>query len=85
MTEPVPPKVAEALLHVRSVFPEITKVTFDANEDLEGGFWIYETASGEAPPFNDLVDVSLLEEALDAAWEEGLFPLQYSIDQLGYR
>lgn len=74
----VPPAIAAALAHVREHHPDVVSVTF-AQEDAQcGGFWTYRTASGEHPTFGPEIDVGLLEEALDAAWEHRTFPATYT-------
>jgi hypothetical protein len=60
----IPPKIKMALDHVRSFFPDVTKVSYDS-----AGRWRYSTDSGFAPKFNDRIDVSILEDAADAVEE----------------
>lgn len=73
----LPAAVAAALAHVQLHHPDVVKVTF-AQEDAQcGGFWTYQRADGSTPTFDAAIDVSLLEDALDAAWEADTFPVTY--------
>lgn len=70
-------KVQEALRHIQSLFPEVTQVFYGAD-----GRWQYLDDEFEAPLFGDEpVDVSLLEDAANAAEEEKGFPCAYALLQ----
>lgn len=69
MTNPL--AVDAALRHVRQYHPEVDRVTFAYRDEDCGGFWIYQGAKGEKPSFVPEVNVSLLEDAIDAAYEDG--------------
>lgn len=68
-----PDDVFDALLHVRSVFPDVVMVIFAMD-----GRWQYLTEDFRAPRFNSKIDTSILERAANAAEEEGL-PVIYQI------
>jgi hypothetical protein len=72
-----PAAVIAAFEHVRAVHPEVVSVTFDREDEECGGFWVYEDENGRAPSFDARVDVSLLEDALDAAWEAWMLPATF--------
>lgn len=75
----IPSKIAAALAHVHALLPEIVRVTYDADDDSPAGFWKYETIQGEVLAFPASVDVGLLEDALDEAWEAAPWPVTYSL------
>lgn len=74
-----PAEIIKALAHVREHHPDVVQVTFDREDDLCGGFWTYATADGRTAVFGPEIDVHLLEQALDAAWEDHPFPAVYSL------
>jgi hypothetical protein len=74
-----PKEIQTALQHVKIHHPKITKVTFAQEDDEHGGFWQYADANGETPTFGPEIDVSILEEALDVAWDDRTFPATYEI------
>lgn len=58
-------KILKALLHVRSVFPQVTRVEFDS--ELR---WLYTDGRGfedDAPSFDGRIDQGLIEDASDEA------------------
>lgn len=62
MTEQTPgaQKAQIALDHVRSLFPQVAKVTF--NDDG----WLFTDANDQAPSFHEVpINVSLLEDAFE--------------------
>lgn len=79
ISEQTPAKVVAALTHVCLHHLNVTSVIFAQENPECGGFWEYVTADGEAPTFGPEIDVSLLEDALDAAWEDRTFPATYHI------
>lgn len=74
--------VLKALQHVRESHPEVDHVTFRNEDDMPGGWWEYSSAGGGVPKFGTEIQTSLLEEALDQAWEESTFPLTYTFPNL---
>lgn len=69
-----PPAILAALEHVRSFAPEVTTVTF-----LAGQVWLYTSDDGHTPAFPQGMDTALLEDALDAAYEDRGLPSVYRI------
>lgn len=58
-----------AMKHVKSIFPSVTMVVFNNQ-----GRWQYMDACFGSPKFDDRIDVSILEEAVDSIYE---FPFIY--------
>lgn len=77
-----PTAIIEAFNNVREHHPEVVRVVFFFEDEHCGGQWLYESADGSAPTFGPDVDVSLLEAALDAAYEHRSFPAIYSADEI---
>ncbi len=68
--------VEVALRHVNSVFPNVTQVFYGID-----GRWLYFDENLECPDFEDgNIDVSLLEEAANAAYEDKGFPCSYRLE-----
>ncbi|WOF44309.1 hypothetical protein KNJ79_05100 [Sphingopyxis indica] len=78
----IPASIAIALRHVREHHPDVVGVTFAQEDPQHGGFWQYQTLDGRVPAFGPEIDVSLLEDALDAAWEDRTFPATYTVNEL---
>lgn len=75
----MPDKVAQALRHVASMYPEVTQVFYGVD-----GRWLYCGEAFEAPAFDDanlIVDTSLLEEAADAACDDKGWPCAYALSE----
>lgn len=72
-----PPKVREAFAHVRAAFPQVSEVIYVIDDDGFDG-WRYTSASEMMPTFDDRIQVSLLEDALDEAWEHHTFPVRFA-------
>jgi hypothetical protein len=60
----VHPDILAAIDHVRTFFPEVCMVVFNA-----AGRWQYLTEDFERPNFKDAdIDIGLLEDASNTAW-----------------
>lgn len=73
----MPEAVRAALLHVHSMYPEVTQVFYGVD-----GRWMYSGEAFEAPSFDDsnlIVDTSLLEEGANAAYEDKGWPCAYAL------
>lgn len=73
----MPEAVKAALLHVHSMYPEVTQVFYGVD-----GRWMYSGEAFEAPDFDDanlIVDTSLLEDGADAAFEDKGWPCAYAL------
>ena len=68
------PVVQAALRHVNQIFPMVTQVFFSTD-----GRWLYCNGEFEAPSFDGKVDVSLLEDAADAAEKVTDFPCGFTL------
>lgn len=70
-------KVQAALRHVHGFFPDVTQVFYGAD-----GRWMFCDEDFEAPNFDEAsgkVDISLLEDAADAADNDKGFPCAYRL------
>lgn len=56
-----PPLVAQALDHVRSVYPDVTQVVFTVEHK-----WVFMTDDRDAPAFDERIDVNILNDAADS-------------------
>ena len=77
-----PEQIVKALQHVRKHHPDVVRVVFDKENAECGGFWRYENEAGGALVFGPEIDVYLLEQALDAAWEDRPFPATYALRKI---
>ena len=75
----IPAPIEKALRHVQSHYPAVTSVTFDQEDKDCGGFWAYRDANGNSPHFDHRIDVGILEDAIDAAYEDKGFPTTYEL------
>lgn len=64
-------EIITAINHVRSVFPQVDIVIFTKEER-----WLYLSSSGYVPKFDEKIDVSILEKAVDSIND---FPAIYQI------
>ncbi len=72
-----PAHVQRAFDHVKSIFPEVVMVMYTPTMK-----WMYIDEDGEAPAFNDQVDVSLLEDAVDSL---DTFPCIFHFDEFPWQ
>lgn len=71
-------KIQEALKHVQALFPSVTQVFYSTDQK-----WRYCDADFQAPSFDDpmceaLLDISLLEDAVDTVTQ---FPSAYALGE----
>lgn len=69
------PRVKRAIEFVAENHHGVTQVLFDS--ELR---WLFLTADFKAPEFDSNMDVSLLESAVDAVYDNGMVPFIFSID-----
>jgi hypothetical protein len=76
----IPSKVVEALLHIQGFFPSVCQVYFGAE-----GRWLFVDENLDAPDFSLIagkVNLNLLQEAADAAYNDKGYPCGYSIPKV---